>query len=111
MVNQDENSAHLLRKKRFSLLFALLWFLVFGIGLLVYVLYYVSKEDDTVFLELNTQKLGENKKISLLSMDLRTVRGITGISFGRIILIIFILLMVYILYLLFAYNPSTNLSY
>ena len=42
-----------MRPKKFSFLWALLWFLLFGIGILVYVAYYLAKSDQTVYLEVD----------------------------------------------------------
>jgi uncharacterized BrkB/YihY/UPF0761 family membrane protein len=46
-------SAQLARPKKFSLLWALVWFLLFGIGILVYVAYYLAKSYQTVYLEVD----------------------------------------------------------
>lgn len=46
-------AAQLLRPKKFSFLWALLWFLLFGIGILIYVAYYLAKSDQTMYLEVD----------------------------------------------------------
>ena len=51
---RTDTTAQLLRPKKFSLLWALAWFLLFGIGILVYLIYYWSKRDDTVYLEVDS---------------------------------------------------------
>ena len=43
---KDATSAQMVRPKKFSFLWALVWFLALGIGLVVYLLYYASKRDD-----------------------------------------------------------------
>jgi uncharacterized membrane-anchored protein len=43
------------RPKKFSFLWALLCFLLFGIGILVYVAYYLAKSDQTVYLEVDDE--------------------------------------------------------
>ena len=48
--SQTETSAQLVKPKVFSFVWALLWFLLLGIGLLIYILYYLSKNDQTVYL-------------------------------------------------------------
>lgn len=53
VVSQTSTSAHLIRPKTFSLVWSLLWFLVFGIGLVVYVLYYVAKHDAVVTIQID----------------------------------------------------------
>jgi hypothetical protein len=52
VVSQTETTAQLIRPKQFSCLFASLWFLLFGVGLLFYLFYYWSKKDDTIYLQL-----------------------------------------------------------
>lgn len=46
-------TAQLFRPKRFSFVWALLWFLVFGIGIVVYLIYYAAKRDDNVYLRVD----------------------------------------------------------
>ena len=50
VVSQTETSAQLVKPKKFSLGWALLWFLVFGIGLLVYVFYYMANSAGSIYL-------------------------------------------------------------
>lgn len=81
VTSQTATTAQLLRAKKFSFLFAVLWLLFLGIGLLVYVLYYVSKSDDTIYLDLDTQPSGE---------ELLKAKGANGpgLSAGKIALIV-----------------------
>mgnify|MGYP001168471810 CR=1 FL=1 len=53
IVYRDSRSAQLKRPKRFSFVFAFLWLLVFGYGLLVYLIYYLAKRDEIVYLTLD----------------------------------------------------------
>ena len=46
-------SAQLVKPKQFSFVWALLWFLLFGVGLLVYVFYYAAKKDVGVYLHVD----------------------------------------------------------
>lgn len=46
-------TAQLFRHKHFSFVWALLWFLVFGIGIVVYLIYYAAKRDDNVYLRVD----------------------------------------------------------
>lgn len=48
--SRTDTEAQLVRPKKFSFLWAFLWLLAFGIGLIVYLLYYWSKKDDQVYL-------------------------------------------------------------
>lgn len=52
VVSRTENSAQLVLPKEFSFLWALLWFLVFGIGLIIYILYYLSKHDNVIYISV-----------------------------------------------------------
>jgi hypothetical protein len=45
VIHKDDFSATLRKPKEFSFVFALFWFLFFGIGLIIYILYYISKKD------------------------------------------------------------------
>ena len=53
VVSQTDTTAQLVRAKKFSCLWALLWLLVFGIGLIVYLIYYAAKRDDQVYIEVD----------------------------------------------------------
>lgn len=59
--SQTETTAQLVKPKKFSLLWAVLWFFVFGVGLVLYLLYYLSKKDETVYLEVG--EAGQVKRI------------------------------------------------
>jgi hypothetical protein len=48
VVTRTDTTAQLMRPKHFSCLWATLWFLVFGVGLLIYAFYYLSKSDEVV---------------------------------------------------------------
>lgn len=46
-------TAQLVKPKKFSFISALLWFLLFGIGLLIYLFYYASQRDEGVYLQVD----------------------------------------------------------
>jgi hypothetical protein len=46
-------TAQLVRPKKFSFIWALLWFLLFGIGIIVYLIYYAAKQDEGRYLEVD----------------------------------------------------------
>jgi hypothetical protein len=46
-------TAQLVRPKKFSFIWALLWFLLFGIGIVVYLIYYAAKQDEGRYLEVD----------------------------------------------------------
>jgi uncharacterized membrane protein YvbJ len=50
---RTSTSAQLVKPKKFSLVWAILWFLLFGVGLLIYVFYYLSKKDEGVYLQVD----------------------------------------------------------
>lgn len=53
VVNQTDTSAQLLKKKTFSCLYSILWFLLFGIGLIIYLLYYAAKRDELLYISVD----------------------------------------------------------
>lgn len=50
VASQTETSAQLVKPKGFSFVWAFLWFLCLGVGLIVYLLYYAAKKDESVYL-------------------------------------------------------------
>ena len=57
VVTRTETSAQLIKPKEFSFVAAVLWFLLFGIGLLIYLFYYMAKRDQAVYLVISKQGL------------------------------------------------------
>lgn len=53
LISQTDTTAQLVKPKSFSCLWATLWFLLFGIGILIYLFYYWGKKEDTVFISVN----------------------------------------------------------
>jgi hypothetical protein len=51
--SRTQTTAQLVKPKKFSFIWALVWFLLFGIGLIVYLLYYWGKRDQTIYLEVD----------------------------------------------------------
>lgn len=47
---RTDTMVHMMRPKKFSAVFAILWFLVCGFGVLVYIFYWMGKADDVVTL-------------------------------------------------------------
>jgi len=52
IVSRTDTTAQLSKPKEFNVLWATLWFLVFGIGVLIYIFYYMAKTDEIVYLEV-----------------------------------------------------------
>ena len=50
VTSRTESQVHLMRPKKFSAVWAILWFLVCGVGVLVYIFYWMGKRDDIVML-------------------------------------------------------------
>ena len=55
--SQTETSAQLVKPKVFSFVWAFIWFLLLGVGVLVYIFYYMSKNDQTVYLSVEDGKV------------------------------------------------------
>ena len=53
VVNQTPTSVQLMRPKTFSFLWATAWFLLCGVGVLVYIFYYMSKKDEVTYLSID----------------------------------------------------------
>jgi hypothetical protein len=51
--SRTDTEAQLVKPKKFSFLWAFLWLLLFGVGLIVYLLYYWSKKDEQVYLQVD----------------------------------------------------------
>jgi hypothetical protein len=50
---RSATTAQLIRPKKFSFIWALLWFLLFGIGIVVYLIYYAAKQDEGRYVEVD----------------------------------------------------------
>jgi hypothetical protein len=50
---RSATTAQLVRPKKFSFIWALLWFLLFGIGIIVYLIYYAAKQDEGRYVEVD----------------------------------------------------------
>jgi hypothetical protein len=53
VTSRTDTTAQLLKAKKFSCLFATLWFLLFGIGLVIYLIYYAAGRDELIYLEVD----------------------------------------------------------
>jgi len=51
--SQTDTTAQLIKRKKFSFLWALLWFLLAGVGLVVYLIWYAAKRDQSVYLSVD----------------------------------------------------------
>lgn len=48
--SRTDTTAIMVKPKKFSFIFAVLWFLMLGLGLIVYLLWYWSKRDEVIYL-------------------------------------------------------------
>lgn len=64
VTHQDAKTAQLTRKKKFSFLIAFLSLFVFGVGFLFYLIWYLAKRDEALYLELDKQ---QPKKVGWLA--------------------------------------------
>jgi hypothetical protein len=55
VVGQTSTTAQLVKEKKFSLFWAVLWTFVALIGLLVYLFWYMSRKNAVIYLDLETQ--------------------------------------------------------
>lgn len=53
VVSQTDVTAQLVKPKQFSCLWAIIWTLVVGIGLLFYLFWYWAAKDQTVYIEVD----------------------------------------------------------
>ena len=67
VILRTNTQLQLIRKKKFSLLWAVLWFLLWGVGLLVYIFYYISKKDEQINITLDEEKVKNKSSIQELT--------------------------------------------
>lgn len=51
--HRTATAAHLTRPKKFSFIRALLWFLLFGVRIVVYLIYYAAKQGEGRYVEVH----------------------------------------------------------
>jgi hypothetical protein len=52
VISQTDTTTQLLKPKKFSLLWAVFWFLVLVFGLIIYLFYYLAKKDEQIYIEV-----------------------------------------------------------
>ena len=55
VVSQTDTSAQLVKPKRFSLLWAIIWLILAVLPFILYLLWYLSRKDQVVYLTVDTQ--------------------------------------------------------
>lgn len=55
VMSQTDTTAQLVRPKTFSFIWACAWFLLCGVGVLVYVFHYANKQDTGIYLTVDEQ--------------------------------------------------------
>ena len=61
VVYQTATTAQLVKPKGFSCFWALAWLFIFGVGLLVYIFYYLAKKDKILYLSVEGDKVRATK--------------------------------------------------
>ncbi len=51
--SQTDTTAQLIKRKKFSFLWAFVWLLAAGVGLVVYLIWYAAKRDQAVYLAVD----------------------------------------------------------
>jgi hypothetical protein len=75
IVSRGATEAQMRRPKRFSFGWALLWFLLFGVGLLVYLVWHWLKAEQLAYLRVVDGKLVVSERLGLLGWLLSPVRA------------------------------------
>lgn len=84
VVSRTENQIQMLRKKTFSFFWAIVWLLLGGFGILIYIFYYISKSDSVITITLPEQQVNgisteePYKKTSLKTDNLEYLKKITS---------------------------------
>jgi len=52
VTTRTDTSATMIKKKKFSWVWAIIWFLLLFIGLLIYLIYYLTKKDQHLFVQV-----------------------------------------------------------
>jgi hypothetical protein len=53
--SRSATTAQMVKPKKFSFFWAFVWFLLFGVGVLIYLFYYYAKKDETAYIEVDGQ--------------------------------------------------------
>ena len=61
LVSQTGNGAQMRKPKQFSFVWAFIWFLLLVFGLLIYLVYYIAKNDELVYLSVQDGVLSVTK--------------------------------------------------
>ena len=61
LVSKTGTGAQMRKPKQFSFLWAFLWFLLLVFGLLIYLIYYISKNDELVYISVQNGTLSVTK--------------------------------------------------
>ncbi len=55
VLSQTDTTAQLVKPKTFSFFWAFIWLLALGVGLIVYIIYYMAKKDEQVYIEVDEE--------------------------------------------------------
>ena len=53
VANQTETTANLVKKKKFSIFWGIVWFLLALVPFLIYLIYYLAKQDQSAFITID----------------------------------------------------------
>lgn len=83
ITERTEHSVQLVKPKKFSFFWATAWFLVFGVGILVYLFYYWAKRDQVVYLHDGSSSVAKSKgsfgKLVAACLALMFLLGCSGL--------------------------------
>ena len=61
LVSQTDSEAQMRKPKQFSFVWAFIWFLLLVFGLLIYIIYYMAKKDELVYIRVQDGVLRTTK--------------------------------------------------
>lgn len=80
----NEDTAQLRRPKKFSALWALVWFLGLGVGIIFYLIYYAAKKDDTAYLSEENGRVSGHVEYTRIRYQ-RLLIGV-GLGIGALVI-------------------------
>ena len=54
VISRTDTTTQLVKPKKFSFLWALFWLIMFGVGLIFYLIYYLAKKDEVIYIEVES---------------------------------------------------------
>ena len=88
VIYRDESTVQLAKRKQFNTWAAMAWFLFFGFGTLLYIIYYLGQKDDLVL--LTTGDCGSVEVLSDAPTEADTILGLAIIGAGILVVVLVI---------------------